>query len=303
MRSFRPVLLALLLLPSAAKAQDDELTLTPTLLEGTLSAPDIRPYAVVGLSLPGLGIAEFGASAFGVGHPKLYLDGAVALISGDGMDNRSTFGLMAQTHYRARGGWLLSEVNEAAPSFVQIAQEEQYEAGWTTTTHYGISTPVPENRRVAAFGELKVMDLDLEGAEPDEFDSWTKPESTTRIGAGLRYERFQNYAFRIESSEGDAIEVDKYSTYALEAMLTQGLNGTLAGPGVSLGFDLGTHWGFLKTTAGYTFGEGDPADQFELTAQFGLHLARHYIAPRREIDTDCFNAAVQNRRDASGCVQ
>lgn len=303
MRPLRPLLLALLLLPSAAAAQDDELTLTATLLDGTLSAPDIRPYAVVGLSLPGLGIAEVGATTFGVGHPNLYLDGSVALLSGDGMDNRSTFGMMAQTHYRARGGWLLSEVNEAKVGFVKIAESEEYEGGMTTVTSFGARTPLPENRRVAAFGELKVMDLDLEGATPGEFDSWTKPESTTRVGAGLRYERFQNYAFRIDSSDGDQIEVDKYETFALEAMLTQGLGGTLAGTGVALGYDMGTQWGFLKTTAGYTFGDGDPMDQVELTAQFGLHFARHYLAPRREIDTECFNTAVRNGSDATGCVK
>lgn len=303
MRSFRPVVLALLLLPAAAAAQDEEVTLTPTLLQGTYSAPDIRPYAVVGFSLPGLGVAEVGASGFGVGVPKLYLDASVALLTGDGLGTRDSFAAMAQTHYRLRGGWMLSEEGGATGGFVPIAQTSDTEYGVTTTTTYGASTQIPENNRIIAFAELKQLSLDEEGEEPGELDDWKKPESTTRAGAGLRWERFQNYAFGIESSDGDEVEVDKYETYALEAMVTQGLNGTLAGTGVALGFDFGTQWGFLKTTTGYNFGAEDMVEAIELTVQFGLHLARHYIAPRREVDTECFNAAVRNGSDATGCMK
>ena len=303
MRLLSAVSLSLLLLPALASAQDDEVTYRTELLAGTFSAPDIRPYAAVGLQLPGLTAAEVGATTFNLGAPQLYLEGAMTFCAA-GSGGHSFIGL-SQTHTRLRGGWILSEEQGAVTGFIKMGEvdDDDTTSGWDTTTFYGVMSPEPQNTKVIAFGELKFLSLDEPGEKPREFDTWKQPESTTRIGAGLRYERFNNGAFRIHASDDSSADVDKYDTFALEAQATMGLNGTLAGPGAVIGFDAGTHWGFLRTTFGYTFGPEDSIDGIELVVLGGFHFARHYVSPRKEVDAECFNKAVAARGDASGCIK
>jgi len=303
MRLMPAFLLVVALLPSLAAAQDDEVTYSTELLAGTFSAPDIRPYAAVGLQLPGLTAAEVGVTTLGLGHPQLYLDGAMTFCSG-GAGGHSVIGL-AQTHTRLRGGWILSEEQGAVTGFIKMGEvrDEDTTPGWVTTTFYGVSAPEPQNTKVIAFGEAKSLSLDEPGEAPGAFDTWKKAESTTRIGGGLRYERFNNAAFRIHASDGGSADVDKYDTYALEVQATMGLNGSLAGPGAVIGFDAGTHWGFLRSTFGYTFGPEDSIDGIELVLLAGFHFARQYVSPRKEVDTECFNKTVAARGDASGCIK